>query len=204
MPLAWLDTAGQKKNAWSSAPKTVCSWPTSSGATPDAPLHPDCGARGDVAIEAAAKLIEENRWRRGAGKASRDVFDAWRLAARVGMVDGYVGRRLGLRDVARHHLSNLGVASGDDLALLEPGDVAPRELPSRVSDELDKAFPRQLTFGDLVFDVQYDPSRREAFLVRRKGPKGRVPPLSYLPRLQGWRVLVREASNVRELRSRRG
>jgi HrpA-like RNA helicase len=207
VPLAWLDAAGRGEE------RVVAV------RTQDGVLLADVERRyagrilstqtvvpeGDVAIEAAAKLIEENRWRRGAGKASRDVFEAWRLAARVGMVDKLPwAADWDYATWLRHHLSTLGVASGDDLALLEPGDVAPRALPSRVSDELDKAFPRQLTFGDLIFDVQYDPSRREAFLVRRKGPKGRVPPLSYLPRLQGWRVLVREASNVRELRSRRG
>lgn len=99
-------------------------------------------------------------------------------------------------------LEELGLDSGDDLALLEPGDLLPPALPPRVRQWLDRAFPRELSLGDVRYQLDYDLQTNEVTLVKIGGRRQQPPPASYLPAFPGFRVVLRDRSRVFVLRER--
>lgn len=88
-------------------------------------------------------------------------------------------------------LEDLGVERGEDLALLEPGDLLAPELPAEMGAWLDRAFPRDLSLGDAVYHLTYDLKSDEVTLNQEQGRR-RVPPLSYLPSFPGLRIVLRD------------
>lgn len=97
-------------------------------------------------------------------------------------------------------LEALGVESGDDIALLAADDLLPPTLPEPVSTWLDRSFPRHLSFGDALYDIEYDLNKNEVTLRKTQGSRQDPPPLSYLPSFPGFRVVLRDRSRVFLLR----
>ena len=93
-----------------------------------------------------------------------------------------------LGDWLAARLDALGVESGDDLALLTPGDVTAPALPDTVQAALDREFPRTLDHGDAAYAVEYDPGRRMVTLRRVRGRRKEAPRASYLPAFAGFSV----------------
>jgi ATP-dependent helicase HrpB len=156
---------------------------------------------GEAVIPAVVQAIGRRRLFKGVNGALQRALAKHTLAARLELAPALPADTP--EAWLAHRLEELGVADVDDLALLDRDDLLPPELPSRVTAELDERFPSTLDLGTHTYALEYEPAKRTVTLVRTRGPKGAVPPARYLPRLQGWRVLLREASNIRVLRERR-
>ena len=92
--------------------------------------------------------------------------------------------------------------SVEDLELLEVEDILPQALPPYAAEQLARSFPPELSIGDARYRIRYDPSKREATLEQVAGLRKTPPPLSYLPRLPGWRILLHHKNRLRTLRER--
>ena len=97
-------------------------------------------------------------------------------------------------------LEVLGVESGDDMALLAAEDLLAPDLPPRIRHDLDREFPRTLNILGVVYEVDYDPSRREATLRKLSGGQSEPPSPFYLPRFSGFRVRIEHRGSLLTLR----
>lgn len=88
-------------------------------------------------------------------------------------------------------LRDLGVESGEDLAMLDAGDLLAPALPDEMVQLLDRAFPRLISLGDARYELSYDLEQSVVILHQIQG-KRRVPPLSYLPAFSGFGIVFRE------------
>ncbi len=96
----------------------------------------------------------------------------------------------------------LGVESGDDLALLSASDLTIPDVPFEVRAGLDKEFPVGVDVGDARYETIYDLDRSQVVLKRVKGNREGPPPLAYLPRFPGLRILVDGPRGVQLVRER--
>jgi ATP-dependent helicase HrpB len=97
-------------------------------------------------------------------------------------------------------LVDIGVESGRDMALLNPGDLLPDDLPKTTREWLDRRFPRTLDLGDGQYRVSYDLGRRQVTLEKTDGQRKLPPPLQMLPAWRGFSILVRHTSKAWQLR----
>jgi ATP-dependent helicase HrpB len=162
---------------------------------------------GDVAREAIAQLfLRGSIFKGGALAATRERLAMRTLAAQLARrghpaglaweepaptLEQWVARRLG----------ELGVESGDDLAMLSAADLTMPELPFEISSLLEREFPLVVDVGDATYHADYDLERSQVMLRKVKGSRVTAPPLAYLPRFAGLRICVdgpRGVSVVRE------
>jgi ATP-dependent helicase HrpB len=97
-------------------------------------------------------------------------------------------------------LEDLGFDDGEDLALLTAEDFLFPALPQPVRDWLDRSFPRRLCLGDATYAILYDLKQNEVTLTKTQGRRQSPPPLSYLPTLPGFRIVLRDRSRCWVLR----
>lgn len=178
---------------------------------------------GQVAREAIADLFVRGRVLEGVAERASERLEAIALAHKLGssphgrelpdldalppsVEGGDPEERLQTFTAAR--LDALGVESGDDVALLSPGDLLPPELPQRLRDALDRDFPRTLELGPASYRVHYELSRRVVVLEERLGSKKqqkgkrKPPPLNWLPAFRGFAVHLLDRGRRTVLRER--
>jgi ATP-dependent helicase HrpB len=162
---------------------------------------------GEVAREGIAQLfLRGSIFRGGALAATRERLAMRTLAAQLAKrghpaglaweepaptVEQWVARRL----------RELGVESGDDLAMLSAADLTMPELPFEIRSLLEREFPLVVDVGDATYHADYDLERSQVMLRKVKGSRVTAPPLAYLPRFAGLRICVdgpRGVSVVRE------
>ena len=162
---------------------------------------------GNVAREAIAQLfLRGSIFRGGALASTRERLAMRTLAAQLlrrghpaGLaweepaptLEQWVARRIG----------ELGVESGDDLAMLSAADLTMPELPFEIRSMLEREFPLVVDVGDATYHADYDLERSQVMLRKVKGSRDTAPPLAYLPRFPGLRICVdgpRGVSVVRE------
>ena len=101
-------------------------------------------------------------------------------------------------------VAELGVESGEDVALLGPRDLTPPPLPEELAAPLAKAFPPTLNLGDGRFRVRYDVARREATLVPLAAPGQKARAFrvrrDFLPHLGGFHVWLEDRGRRTKLR----
>ncbi len=102
----------------------------------------------------------------------------------------------------RARIDALGIAHGDDLAMLSAADFLAPELPVEVEMALDREFPAEVHVGDATYRAEYDLEHGEVVLRMVKGSRKEPPPLAYLPRFTGLRVCVEGARGRAVLRER--
>lgn len=153
---------------------------------------------GEVAREALCELFTRGSIFRESLARTTERLAATALAARLAAS----GRALGagwspparvhadVAEWARDRVAALGVARGEDLALLSPDDFLADDLPEDVRAALDKEFPRRVTVGDAGYEVDYDLAKRQVTLRMVRGARKDPPPLQYLPRFPGFRIVV--------------
>lgn len=100
---------------------------------------------------------------------------------------------LDLKDWVTARVRELGVESGDDLALLSAKDFLPEELPSEARAAIETDFPRVVSVGDATYEADYDLTANQVTLRMIKGSRQEPPPLGYLPRFGGLRICVQGA-----------
>jgi len=96
----------------------------------------------------------------------------------------------------------LGVDSGGDLALLSAVDLTIADVPFEVRAGLDKEFPLGVDVGDARYETIYDLERSQVTLRRVKGNREGPPPLAYLPRFPGLRIVVEGPRGTQIVRER--
>ena len=162
---------------------------------------------GEVARAAIAELFTRGSLFRAALPEARRRLALLTLAAKLaarGHPAGVKGDApipaLGEWVLAR--LAALGVESGDDLALLSPGDLLPAELPFESRAPIEREFPLVVSLGDATYEADYDLERSQVLLRMVAGSRRDPPPLSYLPRFAGLRICVEGPRGIAVVRER--
>lgn len=162
---------------------------------------------GALAREAVARLLERGSLFAGDVESTRGTLESVDLLRRLraaGLADAdlEMGEWEGAGPVAalspwlEEKLEDLGLETGDDLALLSNGDFLARPLPERTQVWLDKNYPRELRLGDGAYRAEYDLAKREVTFTMISGTRKDPPSLSVLPTYRGFRVRVRHHSKV--------
>jgi hypothetical protein len=124
--------------------------------------------------------------------ATRGHPGGWASQFPVPTLDEWVSARL----------TELGVVSGDDIALLSADDLVTPDVPFEVRDVLEREFPLVVSVGDATYKADYDIERGQVFLRMVTGTRSDPPPLGYLPRFPGLRICVAGPRGVAVLRER--
>lgn len=149
--------------------------------------------RGSLFKDALAKTRERLAMRGLAAKLAERGHPAGVASAEpVPALDAWVA----------HRLRELGVESGDDLAMLSSNDLLAADLPYESRALLDKEFPAVVSVGDATYAAHYDVDANQVMLRMVKGSRVAPPPLSYLPRFPGLRICVDGPRGIAVLRER--
>jgi ATP-dependent helicase HrpB len=151
---------------------------------------------GTLARQAVAELFLAGRLFKEALPLARDRLEARALHASL----NDLGPVPGLEEWVTQRLDEIGLESGEDLALLAESDFLPEDLPASDRARLDREFPRSLNIGDALYEIRYDVTRRVATLEKVRGYRRDPPPLQFLPPLTGWRIEARHKNAVHVLR----
>jgi ATP-dependent helicase HrpB len=172
---------------------------------------------GDLARQAVARAVLDRRLFSAVRPEAEERLEAARLARL--MADRVEGGWLdwtaevaklwpdgvpSLEEWVQGRVAELGVASGDDVALLDAADLLPPDLPAVLRDDLDKRFPRRLELPDAVYRLEYEPARRRVILEKVRGHRKVPPPVAFLPRLEGLAIKIRHKEQLLTLRDERG
>lgn len=152
---------------------------------------------GAPAREAMARLILDNRLLKPAGARLQEDLAAWALYVALGHGEGETPEA---RPWLEARLEALGVASQDDLALIEPEDLAFEGVPEWERARFDEHFPRQIQLPDLLLRVHYHVRRKTVTIEKVNGSRKKDPQRWELPAWPGWRVKYQRASRVVEVR----
>jgi ATP-dependent helicase HrpB len=97
----------------------------------------------------------------------------------------------------------LGVESGEDLALLGPLDLLAPDLPAAERAALDARWPRRIELPDATLSVEYDLSARTVRLTQVAGGRRDPPPIAWLPAFPGFAIELRHRNTTKIIRPRR-
>jgi ATP-dependent helicase HrpB len=164
---------------------------------------------GDVARAAIGELFTRGSLFRGSGAlpTAKDRLALRALAAKLATRGHPAGVASptpvpGLDEWVLLRLRELGVESGDDLALLSAKDLVPDDVPYESRAALDREFPRVVSVGDATYEADYDLDKNQVLLRMVKGSRRDPPPLGYLPRFTGLRICVEGPRGIAVLRER--
>ncbi len=152
---------------------------------------------GAAAREAAADLILADELLAPAGSRLQDDLEAWALYVALGHGEGEVPEA---RDWLLARLAELGVAAGEDLALLEPADLGFPGIPAWERPDFDERYPRWVQLSDLQLRIHYNVRRKEVVAEKVGGIRRTDPKRWELPAWPGWRVRFQRASRVVDVR----
>jgi hypothetical protein len=96
----------------------------------------------------------------------------------------------------------LGVQSGDDLALLSSSDFLAPELPYELRSAVESDYPLWVSAGDATYRTEYDLPRNQVTLQQTKGARRDAPSLGYLPKFPGLRIVVEGPRGMTVVRPR--
>lgn len=99
-------------------------------------------------------------------------------------------------------LTELGLESPEDLALLEVDDLLPDEPPYLIAQQIARQFPQSLSTGDARYRLRYNVARKIVTLVQEAGLRKTPPPERYLPHLPGWKIQLEMKNRLWTLRER--
>ena len=162
---------------------------------------------GEVARAAIAALFMRGSIFKDALGTSRERLARIALAAQLarrGHPAGVAreGTMPSLDEWVLQRLVELGVENGGDLAMLSAVDLTVPELPFESQAALDREFPLVVNVGDAKYDALYDLDAHQVVLRSVKGSRAGAPPLAYLPRFPGLRILVDSPRGIQVVRDR--
>lgn len=165
--------------------------------------------KGEVARAAIAELFIRGSLFRGADAVAitRDRLAMKSLAAKLalrGHPAGIASKEVvpTLEEWVAGRLRELGVESGEDLALLSAKDLIASDIPFESRGPLEKEFPRTVNVGDAKYEADYDIDIGQVTLRMVKGNRQEPPPLAYLPKFPGLRIVVQTQRGITVIRER--
>jgi ATP-dependent helicase HrpB len=162
---------------------------------------------GDLAREAIARLFLRGSIFRGTVTLTRERLALRTIAAKLALRGHPAGVAWEdplptLEEWVARRVRELGVESGEDLAMLSAADLTMPELSYEVRSQLEREFPAVVSVGDATYHADYDLDRAQVTLRRVKGNRDTPPPLSYLPRFAGLRIVVDGPRGIAVVRER--
>ena len=157
---------------------------------------------GALARDAIATLFLRGSLFKEAGKLTRERLALGALAAKIGGPDAPPGGPPfpSVEEWVRGRVADLGVASADDLALLSPADLTAPDVPSEVRQALRRDYPQTVSVGDATYAATYDLDKSQVLLKMVRGNRKDPPPLGFLPRFVGLRIVVEGPRGITVLR----
>ncbi|MBT9560631.1 MAG: ATP-dependent RNA helicase [Myxococcales bacterium] len=107
-----------------------------------------------------------------------------------------------LPDWLLQRLTDLGLESGADLALLDADDLMPPLPPEDVMKVIQRNYPRKLDIADAKYHIEYQLSERTAIFHQVGGTRKDPPPIMLLPTLPGLRRLWEHKNRVQPIGGR--
>ena len=100
-------------------------------------------------------------------------------------------------------LDEVGLESGEDLALLDADDLLPPSPPAEIAELIERRFPRTLNTGDARYEIEYQVAERRAIFHQVRGSRKQPPSAVHLPRLAGFRLFWEHKNRVQPIVGRR-
>lgn len=164
--------------------------------------------KGEAARVAVRDLILQGRLFKGLLTPLNERYDLAALAIQVAETDrhgtfGVAPPRLPpLPEWLLSRLTELGLESGDDMALLNHEDLLPR-LPSEALQQvITRNYPKALDIGDARYRIAYDLGQRTATLHQVSGARKDPPSAMHLPNLPGLRLFWEHKNRVQPIQGR--
>jgi len=156
---------------------------------------------GDVARVAIRDLVLAGRIMKSK-RLLATLVDRYELAALAAQLDG-TDALAALPEWLLARLQEVGLETGDDLALLEPEDLMPAQPPPPMVARIEQRFPRKLSIGDAKYEIAYRVAERKAVFHQVSGRRKTPPEPMYLPRLPGFRLFWEHKNRVQPISGRR-
>ena len=160
---------------------------------------------GELARDAIATLFLRGSIFKEALATTKERLALGALAAKLGYaaeLDPSVVAHPDVEGWVAARLSELGIESADDLALLSARDLTAPDVPSHLRSTLEADYPRTVSVGDAVYEATYDLETARVVLRMVRGSRRDPPPLSYLPRFAGLGIVVSGPHGTAVLRAR--
>jgi hypothetical protein len=167
----------------------------------------DDSPTGEIARAAIAELFLRGSVFRGTAAKTRERFAMRMLAAKLATRGHPCGvpwpsAPATVEEWVLGRLRELGVEGGEDLAMLSATDLTMPELSFEILSQLEREFPLVVSVGDATYHADYDLDRSQVTLRRVKGNRDTPPPLAYLPRFAGLRIVVDGPRGIAVVRER--
>ena len=160
--------------------------------------------RGDLAVEALHRAMLSGRLWPKTVALTRERLEARALQASLDRHrDPNTLMPPNVEDWLRARLVEAGVESGDDVALLDADEFLADDLPQAMREALDRIYPRRLELPDVTYRLEYDVPKRQVALVPILGSRRKPPPLQWLPKFEGFTIVLRDKRGETPLRGRR-
>lgn len=161
---------------------------------------------GQLAQQALVELLVRGSLFRDAVALSRQRLTLWAIARwleeRKAPGQQSAQPAFTLEQWLSSRVAELGVQSGEDLALLSPADFLAPELPYESRGSIERDYPMTVSVGDASYRAEYDLSQNQVTLQRLKGSRSEAPTLAFLPRFPGLRVVVEGPRGLTVVRAR--
>lgn len=102
----------------------------------------------------------------------------------------------------RARVAELGVQSGDDLALLSADDFLAPELPYESRGSIETDYPLTVSVGDASYRADYDLANNQVTLHPLRSSRSEAPTLAFLPKFPGLRIIVEGPRGLTVVRAR--
>lgn len=125
------------------------------------------------------------------GDQIKEEVEAWNLYLRLGYAEG---EPVEPQEWLEARLEALGVEHGEDIGLLEAGDLAFEGIPELERPRFDRHYPRALRLENLDVVVHYEPRHKRVTVERTGGTRRSPPARRELPAWKGWSIRYRDGS----------
>jgi ATP-dependent helicase HrpB len=164
---------------------------------------------GEAARRAVRDLILQGRIFGGMMTRLHERYDLAALAIQVAQTDRNVAygapqpeSLAPLGEWLLQKITELGLESGDDLALIGPEDLMPPAPPEAIAQVIARNYPKGLSIGDARYRIAYDLGQRTATFHQVSGTRKDPPTAMHLPNLPGLRLFWEHKNRVQPIPGR--
>ncbi|MFT7579197.1 MAG: ATP-dependent helicase HrpB [Myxococcota bacterium] len=208
VPMAWLETAGlgedqASKPEFSDGRLSVTVSRVYAGVVLSTRV---VAPRGNDARVGVRDLILAGRCFEGSLPSFKERYELACLASQITARPDYLGTTLPMLapmpEWLLGQLEQLGLESGEDLALIEADDLMPAAPPADVADLISRRFPATLNIGDASYRIVYEVAARKATFHQVRGSRKQAPTAMHLPRLPGFRLFWEHKNRIQPISRR--